>query len=325
MHFNAIHKKQNQRRLKKKIETAAQKAISAKSHEEAEQLLQSKEIFTRRGLAALADVVDSMNSKNKEKLKEILLKMNLSSYLAEQLDSNNEDYLLEIIHLAGEMDLCELADSITKIMYENKRNINEQYEAFLALARFGSYDNIVKIGLDKDFEQVLSFRSLQEIIGAYTGDKTTLYKALLVSPDAYIVRICIKFIGTEKIKSLAPDIESFLDNENINLVIEAMRTFSELSYNAVENKITSLLKHERWEVRSVAVNVLASLDLKGNTDQFILALQDSEWQVRFNAGTALLKINDKTIRKKVITTGDKYALDMLEYMINLGEIGGSVT
>jgi len=324
LHINAIRRIQNQNRLKKKIEAAAKKALSAKSNNLAEQLLPSKEIFTRRGLAALATVYDSMNSKNKEKLKEILLNMGLSDYLAKQLDSDNEDYLLEIIHLAGEMNLRELSDNITQTMIENKGNINEQYEAFLALARFGSYDNINKICMDKNYVQVLSFRSLQEIMNAYTGDKPKLYKALLKSPDAYIVRVCIKAIGLKKIKELAPDIAVFLDSENMNLIIEAMRSLSALSYMPAIEKITTLLKHDRWEVRGVAVQALAALDLEGNVDNFISALQDSEWQVRFNASAALRKIKDDSITEKVLATGDKYALDMLKYMIDFGQIGGTV-
>jgi FOG: HEAT repeat len=324
LHFNDVRRTQQKNQLKKKIQVAAQKAVLAESHEQAEQLIPSKEIFTRRGLAALADVIDSMDGKGIDKLKEILLKMDLSRHLSEELDSKNEDYLLEIIHLAGELNLSELEGNITQTMFDHKGNINEQYEAFLALARFGSYDDIVKVCLDKDFKQMLSFRSLQEIISAYTGDKPALYKTLLASPDAYIVRICVKAIGQEKVTALAPDIVGFLDSENMNLVIEAMRSLSALSYTEVEGKIITLLKHDRWEVRGVAVQSLAALDLKGNVDNFITALQDSEWQVRFNAGKALCKTGDDSTHEKVLATGDKYALDMLDYMINLGKIGGAV-
>jgi HEAT repeat protein len=99
---------------------------------------------------------------------------------------------------------------------------------------------------------------------------------------------------------------------------------STLSYKPVAEKIIALVKHERWEVRSVAVNSLAALGPSDYTDQFVLALQDSEWQVRFNAGSALSKIRDGTIREKVLATGDKFALDMLEYMTDMVEIGGAV-
>jgi hypothetical protein len=201
-------------------------------------------------------------------------------------------------------------------------NINVQYEAFLALAKLGSYKNIINICTNKKFTISLTFRSLQEIISAYTGDKSELYKALLVSKDAYIVRICVRLIGNERLRALAPDIEGFLDSDNINLLIDTMRALSVLQYKPVIDKLAALMRHKAWEVRAVAVNAVAAIDREDYIDALVTALQDSEWQVRFNAGAALSKVKDTNlIREKIVATGDKFAMDMYENFAQLASIG----
>ena len=321
-HISAMRKAARRDRLRKNIEAAARKAVSAGSRQKAESVLPPKdELFSRRGLAALSDVLGSMDASSAKTLRGILLQMDCRTHLAEQLKSSNEDFLAEIVRLVGELNLKELDGETARIMTAAKDNINVQYEAFFALARLGSYDHIVGICMDENFVQQLSFRSLQEVIDAYTGDKPALYKRLLSSPDAYIVRACIKRAGIERIKNLALDIEAFLDNPNFNVVIDAILALGAMRHNAAAERIAGFLQNERWEVRGAAVKALASINLNAYTDSLIAALRDSEWQVRYNAGSALSRVKDiSSVREKVAATKDRFAVDMLGYITEMADI-----
>jgi len=327
IHISANSRIKKKMRLKKNIGRAIKHAMSASGADKdaamsTTDLITKNKIFNRRGLATLSEALDVMDSKNRKKLRDILLKMDCGKYLAEQLQSDNEDYLAEIIRLAAELNLTGLVSEIERVMLQFPENINVQYEAFLTLSRLGSYDNIVDVCTKKDFAIGLTFRSIQEIISSYSGEKSSLYKALLTSKDAYVVRICVKLIGVDNIKELAPDIEGFLDSDNINLLIDTMRAFSNLRYKPVLEKMVALMKHDAWEVRSVAVIAVAAIDAQAHVDDLVTALQDREWQVRYNAGAALSKLkNLDEIREKVVASGDRFAMDMFVNFTEMANIG----
>jgi hypothetical protein len=281
-----------------------------------------KFMFSRRGLAALSEVLGSMDGKSIKKLRAILLSISFDQHLSKMLSSDNEDYLAEIIRLVGNLKLSGLDKEVVNVMMLHKDNVNVQHEAFLTLSRLGSYDNIVEICMNKEYNLKLTFRSLIEIMSSYSADKHELCKALLSARDNYIVRTSVKLIGSERITALAPEIEGFLESDNINLVLDTIRALSQLRYKAITEKMIKLLSHEAWEVRSVAVGALASINVDDYIDHFITALCDKEWQVRYNAGSALSKIrNSDFIAKKVIATNDKYAMDMLQYFTQIGSMG----
>lgn len=309
--------------LKTSILDAVVRANEAKSAKEKAEVAipGGKALFDRRGIAILSQVFDSLNEEGRATLRNILFNMDASEHISKQLDSDNEDYLIEIIRLVGDLDLVGLDARISSIMYSHKDNVELQYQGFLALSKLGSRDKIVRISMDEGFVQSLSFRSLQQAVKAYSGDKPELYSALLASPDPYIIRICIKRIGVEHVEALAPAVAPFLDNDNFNLVIDAARTLGMLKYLPAAPKIVPLLSDERWEVRAISVTALAGIDCVGYEDDLILALQDREWQVRYNTAQALKDSpNLADIIQKVTGTGDKYALEMLEYMTETKQI-----
>ena len=325
IHINIGIRSRKKKRLVINIGKAIKSASSQRAKDESLKnfIKNNKNIFTRRGLATLSEVLTYMNTKDRKKLRDLLIKTDCAEHLAKQLKTDNEDYMAEIVRLAVELNLVDLIDEIKHVMVAHKDNINVQYEAFLALSKLGSYDSIVNICATDDFSITLTFRSLLEIISAYSGDKTVLYKALLKSSDAYVVRICVKLIGSEKRKNLAPDIEEFLDSDKISLKMDTMRALSALRYRKSLDKFAMMMKSDSWEVRSIAVKALATIDAETYVDELILALQDPEWQVRYNAGSALSKLKDREdeIYDKIVESGDKFAKEMYESFKQMANIG----
>ena len=278
-------------------------------------------LFDRRGLAILAEVFDELSEPNRETLRKILVNMDATAHISRQMDTQNSDYLVEIIRMAGDMDLVGLDDRIATLMYTHRDNVNLQFEAFLALSKMGSGEHIRKVCMDEQFAKLLSFRSLQQVLGVFTGDKEALYGELLASPDAYVVRICIRRAGIDGLDSLADKILPLLDSDNFNVVIDAARAMGHLGYLPAAQKVAGLLTHERWEVRSVAATAMDSLDRDSYLDPLVDALQDREWQVRYNtAATLRHSARLDEVRDKVHACGDRYALEMLEYMAQTAEI-----
>ena len=321
-HINVSSKVKQRKQMKEHIEKAAAKAAVASTQDLAEsELPLLEELFSYKGIGVLAEVLYSMEDEHKEALIEILTKMNAAEFLRRQLRTGNEDYLVDVLSMVGDLKLIELDKEISNIILNKRDNLDVQFEAFLTLSRLGSRDNIVRICMDKRFVQQLTFRSLQEIISAFAGDKRSLYSKLLSAPDAYITRICIKQIGIEEITALAPDVARFLSNKNFNVVIDAAKALGSLRYKPTTEKVLALLQHERWEVRNAAVSAAATIDVNSYQDLLITALQDREWFVRYNAGIALSHIEDITeIHEKVLATKDRFAIEMLEYMTQMAEI-----
>lgn len=321
--FSDESKNRKKDSLKIKILDAVYKANTAKTQQELDAVtLQNARLsFDRQGIAVLSQVYESLNAQGRETLRGILMRSNAVKQLEKQLESENEDYLVEIIRLVGDLQLLELDKKVATLIYLHRDNIDLQFQGFLALSRMGSRDNIVNICMDREFAQSLSFRSLQQVVQAYAGDKVELYARLFVSPDPYIVRICVKRVGVEHITELADEVLPFLDSDNFNLVIDAARTLGLLKYAPAAEKIAPLLIDRRWEVRSVAATALGSIDCDTYEKDLVRALQDREWQVRYNAAAVLKdSANIDQVRQDVVATGDRYALEMLEFMTQTNQI-----
>ncbi len=314
---------QQKNSIKLAIFTAITRANSAVTKEERDAVRISAgiQLFDRKGLSVLSQVYESLSHTNRQTLREIVLNMGGAVYISHQLNTAADDYLVEILRMVGVLDLVSLEARVVELMYEHRDNIDLQFQAFLTLAELGSEEKLAKVCMDESFVRSLSFRSLQQLLKAYTGNKTALYSELLESPDAYVVRICIRRAGIEGMRSLADKILPWLDSDNFNIVIDAVRSLGLLHYAPAAQKTAALLKHERWEVRSVAATALASISPVQYADTLADALQDREWQVRYNAAAALRGCeNFEQIRQKVLATGDKYAIEMLDYMAHTAKM-----
>lgn len=278
-------------------------------------------LCSRRGIAVLTQTADGLDDDSRAALRAVLLNMGFAKRLDEELNSSNETYLAEIISLVGDLDLIGLDSRIAALMYTHKNNVDLQFQAFLTLSRLGSRDYIMRVCMDKNFVQSLSFRSLQQVLTSYNGDRTDLYAQLLSAPDPYLVRIAIKQAGLSGFVSLADQVMPWLSSDNYNIQIDAVRTLGLLRYTPAAMQIAPLLRHERWEVRSVAVTAVAAIDVDAFAGQLLHALQDSEWQVRYNAALALQQLpNQAQVKEKVAATGDRFALEMYEYMAHTASL-----
>lgn len=283
-------------------------------------------LFDRRGLGVLLRVFEEMNEESRDVLRKMLMRIGYGNYVHKQLSSEDEDFLTQLVRMVAELHLQDLSGKVSDLLYQYPHNTDLQYHCFLALSRLGATEEMAAVFMDLDFSHALSFRSLEQIMVAFQGSKKDLYAHLLYAPDPYVVRICIKRIGAERYEDLAPECMRWLNNPVMNLQMDAIRTLGQLRYRPAAGQIAAALQSPHWEVRGVAVTALAAIDLADCEDLMIAALQDSEWQVRYNAGTALRGCASlEELVHKVQATQDKFALEMLEYMMQTAEIWGTAS
>ena len=311
-------------RLKASIKKSAEDATKDPSLKAADILPPVEDLLGKANISALNELFEVLDEDTENTLKRLLKQLDSTAFISQGLDEKyNDEYLVDLMRIAGSLGIISLANKMTALVKKNRNNIDIVFEALMALAYMNSSKAFIEICMDKKYIKYISFRNLQEIIIAYTGNREALYKRLLSAPDDYVVRICIKRIGSEEITSLVPKTLPFLDNKNYNLIIETLRTISILKYKPAAAKIQKLLKHSHWEVRNAVVKAVASIDLDSYIDSLIEALQDNEWFVRYNAGLALSKAADfKKVRDKVQATNDKFAIEMLDYMSVMNNIRG---
>lgn len=273
-------------------------------------------LFSPKGLAELLHLMNSMTEEACKAMQMLLKNLKYESFISRQLEIEDADYLAKVARMVSAMNLTELDWRVSRLLYLYPNHIGVQYEALMALSRLGSTETLIQVCMDKNFAQCLSFRSLQEILGAYTGSKPQLYSYLLYAPDAYVSRTCLKLIGTFKITQLAHEVEDkLLEQKDYNLLADTIRCLGQLCHAPSVDKIAALANHTKWEVRAIVATCLGQI--KPTTNAWLLAqmMQDEEWQVRYNAALALKHAGLLAqIEPQVKAGADAFAMDMLKYM-----------
>ena len=274
-------------------------------------------LFSRAGLGVLSDLLDAGDDDTVRMLRNYAERKGFSAYALETTTIASPEQISLVIRLIGRMQLKSLAPRVTALLYRYPERPDVQYSALLTLAETGSFEQISKVCLDKGLTKALSYRSLMEVLNAYTGDKEELFSVLLDSQDAYVVRVCVKCVGNAGYTALAPRIAAMLDSDDNNLCVDAARAVGQLGYGQSMPRLAELLSHERWEVRVVSTRALAALDGKDDYAGLVEnARHDREWDVRCAAAAAIAEKPDADdVRARVAESKDHYALEVLDFMI----------
>jgi hypothetical protein len=316
IHTEDAIRQRSKSRIKAKILLAI-KALPADATQPLSLPVKQRKLLSRNGLIILNELFELGDGPTRQALSVMLHNAKTERLIGRKLNVRKAEDLVLIIRLVGALNLKSLAGKVALILYSRRKNVDLQYQSFMTLSTMGCYEQLVSICRDKGFVHILSFRSLQEVLKAYGGDKAALYRALMQSPDRFIVRICIKRIGLESHVGFAGDVLPYLEADDYNTVIDAARTLGQLRHAPAAPKLIGLLAHDRWEVRSIAATALGAIDAARYADRIESALHDGVWQVRYNAAKALCDVPDiDAILLRVEASGDRYAYEILRYTIH---------
>lgn len=280
-----------------------------------------KKIETAQGLIVVSKLLSNENIRNNYDITSFIKSDDYAKFLFTKLNGKNKDEQILAIKIIANLKLYMFKSNIKDILL-NQNDTDVEYHGMITLSLLGAYEELTLLLKGGNFKSTLSYRSLLEILKAYTSDKEKLFKELLSSKDTYIVRVCIKEIGLENMSSLAPYLVNNLCVADTNILMDTTRSLGQLKYKLAGEKILPLLNHDKWELRGIAVNALASIDINKYYPYIENALHDKEWQVRYNCAKALSSLNNSDeIFIRIKKSNDKYATEILAYMIEMRKGG----
>lgn len=188
------------------------------------------------------------------------------------------------------------------------RNNNLYYNASLALSELGDEEGVYSAISEIRNNYHLSHRIIVEILDRYTGDITSLGRRLLGVRNDYIRASTVKALVKHRLTIFEKDYLEFLDEENINLKIAAIKALGEIGRPEYEQALILASRNQEWAVRSAAVRAMAKLRSPDIMKAVAQATGDKEWWVRYNAAQTLTEIDSNfTYIEKVLNGHDRYA------------------
>lgn len=275
-------------------------------------------IRSLRGLLVISETADELSGDDLAVLRREISGEWYSKFLCQQFAYGNIDSVILIVKLVGTLGLSQYVPDIVQQIYGHRTNPHMQHIGLLSLCLLGAETSIVSICRDEAIASLLSFRTLEELFTVYRGDREELCKRLIdTAADQYIRRTCVKAIGDNCYLSLAPQVIPLLSSPQLNMQIDATRTLGQLAYRPAYEKILSMARHERWELRAIVATALASFGVDDNIDPLIALLCDREWWVRFRAAESLIQgSNTDEILHKVREKQDRFALEMFQFSLD---------
>lgn len=301
--------------IKRERETQHLRSIMSLPGKAIERKLHTHYMCTPKGMEMLSlFLLEKPTGENKTTLLKVLSGERQIKCLRRHMRSKDVMVKILAIRLVGLLRLNRLKDDVLSVMENHLDNVELQYSGFLALSIMGIRGSLVKQLMRPEATKMLAFRSLKEILKAYTGNKALLYKDLLYAEDVYLRRIVVKSIGDERIHELAGRLMPMLKTDDINLRCDLIRTLGQLGYAPAGSAIVHAFGSQNWVERSTAVTALASIDAPLYWSLLLQGLKDKEWWVRCNSSRELSRrFPAQKLEEAIPLLNDRFAAETLVY------------
>lgn len=242
----------------------------------------------------------------------------LLNYVLKNLKSKDYKEVALSCRVLGEFRSKKSISSLLKTL--DKKEPDVQYNALLALSKIGEEKALVT-GFNKlSQNNILSERSLIEIVDSFEGDKLSLYSEMILNEDPYISSIFIKSAGNYMDLALNDIIVIFIKEKNIARKIAAIKVIGQTFDIRFLDDLIECMEDESWQVRAVTANSLGKLQDDKAIPALVSALNHKEWWVRYNSAQAIFMIpNGIKEIETVFLAQDAFAKDsLLSAMENSG-------
>lgn len=238
-------------------------------------------------------------------------------YLKKSISSKRYSVAVLTTKLAGEFRLSRFVPEILNNLKKWENHEEAQQLGLLALFLNGSHRELCDLLSNKSFELIVSFRTIQELVESYTGDKESFFKEILsLDCDTYIKRACIQTIGSEGITSLSEQVMDFFESENLNILISTARALGALKYSPAKEKLIKKLANCEWELACAIIDALAKIDPDNCYETILPFVFHKEWWVRYRTAETLVSVSDsERLVADIEKSGDKYAQEIVSYML----------
>lgn len=122
----------------------------------------------------------------------------------------------------------------------------------------------------------------------------------------------LALIGEKQEISYLSKVEEELQNDHIEIRLQALKTICELEYITDVTKVEPFFRSHIWQERMLVAKVIRALQLERFKKELIVLIGDENWWVRYAAAEAFSHFKDGQILLQYIQKKheDRYARDM---------------
>ena len=242
----------------------------------------------------------------------------LLNYVLKNLKSKDHKKVALSCKILGEFRSKKTISPLLKVL--DKKAPDIQYNALMALSKIGEAQALVTAFTKLNGNNILSERSLIEIVDSFEGNKISLYYEMIFNEDPYISSIFIKSAGNYMDSALNDILVLFISEKNLARKIAAIKVIGQTFDIRFLDDLIECMKDEAWQVRSVTAKCLGKLEHDKALPALVSALNDKEWWVRYNSAQAIFMIpNGIKEIEAVFLAQDAFAKDsLLSAMENSG-------
>lgn len=284
-----VHK---EKQIQQELSAFLNQTLQSNNQHDYEKFSQITKANEDASLQGLLSYISDLTAEEQQSLIEFIQRTNLKQYIVSRIPIRNMIKKIFYIRSAGNFRIEEAAPKIEECLLNFSDNVDLQYHGLLYFAYTGNINSFRKILLQEKLYILLPNRLLQEVLGAYTGDKKELLTELLSAADEYIKTACIKAIGKENYTDLVPAIAEMMETSNHNLRIACIRSLALLKAIDKVALIEAEAVHDFWEVRAAVMKALGHLNQRTSLAILERGLSDKEWWVRKNAAVAIAGYSD---------------------------------
>jgi hypothetical protein len=156
--------------------------------------------------------------------------------------------------------------------------------------------------------------AMLEALGADIVSKPLTEAALRVPPDR--AQRLVQYLSVAHQADAVPVVRSIIaSTRNADCIAACLRVFADVDHL---DAVRDYLRHESWQVRVQAVNVLARLGSAADFTTLVPLLADPEWWVRYRAAEAICSlpgVDKLKIKRLSREHHDPFARDMLVHVL----------
>lgn len=279
--------------------------------------------FSKRGVRLMGTIMNIATDEEQADLADMMKSIGYDRFLTTQLKDSDEKYIILVMRLVGLMKAKETRVAIADLLVKHQDCLDMQYLGLLALSQIGAEHELSMLATDPNYTSMLSFRSLTEILKAYSGNKCLFYNTALKTANPFARRLVLKRLGAEKCTEFADEVYELYCRKDISHDerIDVIRTLGELEYKPAEQDIRLATCDKDWHIRNVAYVALWNIAGDRAQDVLLRGLTDRQWWVRINTAKMLAQsaqVNE--LEQQVKELNDEYAYEAFIHAVRKRQI-----
>jgi hypothetical protein len=161
---------------------------------------------------------------------------------------------------------------------------------------------------------IINERAAVEILTIFpTGDeKRKLFRTIISGNVDYLTTLFLRSVDRRMAELLMYDIVGILFSGSKEVRVAAMKALASFGNFTPETVVLMAMEDSEWEVRAVAAKSMGYVKSKKTSEALYKALFDRQWWVRQNAANALAHHDEyEGYFIRAAESGDKFALDSI--------------